>query len=177
MEKVKTNSIFDSKKFGMQLRKKSKAFTLLESIFAIILVGIAICALMVAFQSSTDANSVSMKISSANNLINNFYELSLSLDKTDPQSGKQKFGPEENSLLEYDDLDDFTGLEFCPPIDSSRQSLDEYKNFTQKISIINVQPGDLQTQTSAHSSGIVKVEVGIFYNGEEIARESWLRSE
>ena len=53
--------------------------------------------------------------------------------------------------------------------------MNENKNFTQKISIYNVLPADLQTQTAAHASGIVRVEVCILYNGKEIASESWLR--
>ncbi len=153
-----------------------RAFTIIEVLIAIILVGLAVVSLVVANGSFTKANGAAADLSTAEFLVEQFRELTAMLPVVDPQTGLSTFGPEEAALVDYDDLDDFAGASFSPPINANRQPLNDFAAFTQQISIQNVSPSNFEQVVAHHSSSFVRVTVKVFLNSKEISSTAWIRA-
>jgi len=157
------------------MRYKS-GFTLVEVLIATILVGLAIASLVVANISLTRANGVGADLSTAEFLIEQFRELSTLLSVIDPNTGTGYFGSEEAVLADYDDLDDFDGKSFSPPINTNREALQSFAAFSQQIMVENVDGANFENTVADHSSNFVRVTVRIFLNSREISSTSWIRA-
>jgi prepilin-type N-terminal cleavage/methylation domain-containing protein len=156
---------------------RKQGFTLVEVLVAIVLIGLAIASLVAANYSFTRANGAGVNLSTAEFLIEQIRELMAPLAVIDPDTGVSVFGPEEGSLADYDDLDDFDSANFCPPINAARETLNDYANFTQQITIENVNASDFEQVVSNHTSNFVRVTVKVFVNSEQINSVSWVRAE
>jgi prepilin-type N-terminal cleavage/methylation domain-containing protein len=130
-------------------------FTLIEVLVAIILVGLAIAALVAAGSSFTRANAAGAELATAEFLIEQIRELT--------------------ATLSYDELGDFNGKNFCPPIDANRNVLNDFAAFTQKITVENVSKSDLR-QVVGYDSGLVRVSVEVSLNSRPISSVSWIRA-
>ncbi len=157
------------------MRYKS-GFTLVEVLIATILVGLAIASLVGANISLTRANGVGADLSTAEFLIEQFRELSTLLSVIDPNTGTGYFGSEEAVLADYDDLDDFDGKSFSPPINTNREALQSFAAFSQQIMVENVDGANFENTVADHSSNFVRVTVRIFLNSREISSTSWIRA-
>lgn len=133
-------------------------FSLIEALIAVILVGLAITALVVANGSFTIANSAGTDLSTAEFLIEQIRELT--------------------TLLPYDDLDNFVGADgvesFCPPIDANRTPLD-FPAFSQHVTVENVNPTNFE-QVVGYDSNFIRVTVKVFLNAKEISSARWIRA-
>ena len=157
------------------MRYKS-GFTLVEVLIATILVGLAIASLVGANISLTRANGVGADLSTAEFLIEQFRELSTLLSVIDPNTGTGYFGSEEAVLADYDDLDDFDGKSFSPPINTNREALHSFAAFSQQITVENVDGANFENTVADHDSDFVRVTVRIFLNSREISSTSWIRA-
>jgi len=164
---------------GQTLRRGRRAnrngFSLIEVLIAVVLVGLAIAALVVASGSFTMANSAGTDLSTAEFLIEQIRELTALLPVVDPQTGADTFGPEEAGLNNYDDLDDFNGAIFSPPIDAGRNPLNDLAAFSQHVTVENVNPTNFE-QVVGYDSNFVRVTVEVFLNAKEISSSSWIRA-
>ena len=151
-------------------------FSLIEALVAIVLVGLAIAALLAASSSFTKANAAGAELSTAEFLIEQIRELTAMLPVVDPQTETSTFGAEEASLANYDDLDDFDGESFCPPIGTDRAALNDFAAFTQQITVENVSASNLQQVVGDHSSDFVRVSVEVSLNSRPISSVSWIRA-
>lgn len=156
--------------------KIQKGFTLLESLFAIVLVALAVTALLVSTQSFTSVNAAGVDMSTAEFLIEQVRELSETVQVIDPDSGTDVFGAEESALADYDDLDDFNGQTFSPPIDITRTQLADFSEYSQKVSVQNVSSGDFSQTVTQHASPYVRVRVDILKNQVPVSSLTWIRS-
>jgi len=157
--------------------KYENGFSLIEVLIAIILVGLAITALVVANSSFTMANSAGTNLTTAEFLIEQIRELTTMLEVIDPQSGTTTpFGPEEANLANYDDLDDFDGAIFSPPINANRNVLNDFAAFSQQVTVENINSADFEQVVGDHNSDFVRVTVQVFLNAEEISSASWIRA-
>ena len=110
----------------------------------------------------------------------------------DPTSTTLKWGPEPGeSLSGYDDLDDFDGLSFNPPIDAQRTAVPQLSRYTQKISVMPVSPDEpsgnlneaLPSLPKGAYTGAVRVRVKVLYQApgstkaEEVYSVSWIRAD
>lgn len=155
---------------------KKHGFSLMEVLIAILLVGLAIASLLVANSSFTKANAAGTDLSTAEFLIEQVRELTILLPVIDPQTGTDLFGPEEPALANYDDLDDFDGASFSPPISADREVLDDFAAFSQQVTVENVSESNFENVVPDHSSNFVRVTVKVFLNSKEISSASWLRA-
>lgn len=151
-------------------------FSLIEVLLAILLVGLAIASLVAANIAFTRANGAGTDLSTAEFLIEQIRELTILLSVVDPQSGTTIFGPEEMGLANYDDLDDFDGAVFCPPISSGRAALSDFSVFSQRVTVENVSSSNFQQVVADHSSPFVRVTVKVLLNSKEISSASWIRA-
>ena len=152
------------------------AFTLVEIMIAIILVGLTITALLAANIAFSKANSAGANLSTAEFLIDQIRECTAMLPAIDPQSGVTTFGPEEASVTQYDDIDDFDEAEFSPPIDITGNSLTAFPAFSQKVTVQNVSTLNFEQVVADHSSNFVRVTVEVFLNSGKISSASWIRT-
>jgi hypothetical protein len=160
----------------MRYMKCKRAFTIIEALIAIILVGFAIASLVAANGSFTKANGAAVDLSTAEFLVEQVRELTAMLAVVDPQTGIYIFGPEEPALNSYDDLDDFDGLSFSPPINADRQPLNDFAVFTQQITVQNVSSSNFELVVADHSSDFVRVTVKVLLNSSQISSTTWIRT-
>ncbi len=152
-------------------------FSLIEVLIAILLVGLAIASLVTANSAFTKANGAGIELSTAEFLIEQIRELSTMLPVIDPEFGVFTFGPEgAETLADYDDLDDFDGVIFSPPISADRNVLNDLAAYSQQITVENVNASDFEQVVSNHSSFFVRVSVKVFLNSREISSARWLRA-
>ena len=162
----------------MKTLGKRAGFTLIEIIVATILIGVAIAAIVMSSRTFTSINAAGMNLSTAEFLIEEIRELVAPLPVVDPESGISTFGPEadETTLADYDDLDDFDGAVFSPPIDINRTGLANFPSFSQQVTVDNVSASDFTAVEVDHSSDFVRVTVSVLLNNGEISSASWIRA-
>jgi len=162
---------------GMREKKYKSGFSLIEVLIAILLIGIAVASLVAANSAFTKANGAGTDLSTAEFIIEQIRELTILLPVIDPQTEDATFGPETGeTLAEYDDLDDFDGATFSPPIDVDRNVLSNFAAFHQVVTVENVNASNFEQIVGDHSSYFVRVTVRVYLNSKEISSTSWLRA-
>jgi len=158
---------------------KTNGFTLIEALFAILLVGLAIASLLGANTAFTWTNAAGTDLTTAEFLLEQIKELTTTLPVIDPQTGTATFGlePEETGLAAYDDLDDFDGASFSPPISADKATLSDFTTFTQQVTVENVSSSNFALAAAPHSSSFVRVTVKVLKNSKEISSASWIRAQ
>jgi type II secretory pathway pseudopilin PulG len=158
-------------------QKHNSAFTLIEIMIATLLVGITVATLIMTTGSFTRVNAAGIDLSTAEFLIEEIRELTVSLDVIDPETNTETFGVESGETLgTYDDLDDFNAKTFSPPIDINRSQLDDFAVFSQVITVQNVNTSDLALVVANHTSPFVRVTVRILMNNILVTESSWVRA-
>ncbi len=161
----------------MQDKRYRSGFSLIEVLIAMLLVGLAVASLMAANGALTMANGVGTDLSTAEFLLGEVRELTALLPVVDPETDVSTFGPETGeALADFDDLDDFDGAVFSPPINADRAVLNSSAAFSQQITVENVSASNFGQAVSDHGSDFVRVTVRIFLNSQEISSASWLRA-
>jgi hypothetical protein len=157
--------------------KYKNGLSLIEVLFAVLLVGLAIASLMAANGAFTKANGAGTDQSTAEFLIGQIRELTALLPVIDPQDLLATFGPEAGeTLATYDDLDDFDGANYLPPIDAERVVLNQFSAFSQQITVENVSASNFEQVVADHSTYFVRVTVRVYLNSKQISSTSWLRA-
>jgi len=168
------NAIF---KYASSCRNRKQAFTLVEVLVAIVLLGIAIVTIMTSNVSLSIANNYGTDLTTAEFLVEQIKEMTTLLPVSEPNVALPSFGIETGeTLATYDDLDDFDGLSFLPPIDSQRQTLTAYPAFAQQITVQNVSASDYSQVVSDNSTDFVRVTVTVLQNGGEVTQQTWIRA-
>jgi len=155
---------------------RNKGFSLIEALFAILLVGLAIASLLGANAAFTRASGAGVNLSTAEFLLEQIKELSATLPVIDPETETTTFGPEEPNVADYDDLDDFDSATFNPPISTERTALADFASFTQEVTVENVNASDFEQVAPDHSTAFVRVTVNVLMNGVRISSASWIRA-
>jgi len=138
---------------------KKSGFSLIEVLIAIILVGLVIASLVAANIVFTRTNAVGTELSTAEFLIEQIRERSVSAS--------------------YDDLSSlphFDGVTFSPPINSDGQDLTDFAAFSEQITVENVSAQNFE-QVVAYDSGFIRITAKVFLNSKEISSTSWIRAE
>lgn len=156
--------------------RSKNGFTLVEILVAVVLVGLAIASLVGASLSFTKANAAGINLTTAEFLIEQIKQLTDQLAVVDPQTTTAAFGPEEAGLATYDDLDDFSGANFSPPINAARETLADFAGYTQQITVENVDAANFDQTVANHTSDFVKVTVTVSLNSTVISSTSWIRA-
>lgn len=131
-------------------------FTLLEVLFAMMLIGLAIAALIGTSGAFTMKNAAGVDLSTAEFLIEEVREMTVPMSFT--------------ALEAYPDQS------FNPPLDMSGAQLADFAAYTQQISVDNVSAWDLTDVEAAGTTDFVKVTVTITKSGRPITTASWIRA-
>lgn len=160
----------------IKYQKSLSAFTLIEVLIATMLIGLSVAALIAANGTLTMANGAGADQSTAEFLAEQIRELTAMLPVVDPQTGTATFGAEEGSTAVYDDVDDFNGKTFSPPIGANKATLSEFPAFSQQVTVQNVSQSNLDLVVANHSSPFVRVTVTVLQNSRPITSASWVRA-
>lgn len=165
----------------MRDMKYGSGFSLVEVLIAILLVGLAVASLVAANSAFTKANGAGTDLSTAEFLAEQIRELTALLPVVEPEtpeSGVDVFGPEpgETLLATYDDLNDFDGKSFSPPINANRTALADLAAYSQQVTVENVDKSNFEQVVADHGSSFVRVTVRVYLNSKEITSASWLRA-
>src|SRR4051812_38526077 len=127
-----------------------RAFTLLETALATIIVGVGIVATMQLFAVCSQQNRAANQMTVAMLLCDNIREAMAGLSFNDPTSGKTTWGAEagETNVSAFDDVDDFDGKTFSPPIDSLRATVPTMSQYSQVVSVVPVFINKLNSNTN-----------------------------
>src|ERR1700733_5299069 len=116
--------------------RTARGFTLIEAALATIIVGVGIVSTMTLFAACSQQASSANQITTATMLANNVHEALAGLSFGDPTFGHQYFGPEPGeTLATYNDIDDFDGSKFNPPIDAQRNQIPTLSKYTQWVTV------------------------------------------
>jgi type II secretory pathway pseudopilin PulG len=165
-------------------------FTLPEASLAVLIVGIGFLAVMELFSACTLENQRSSQVTTAQLLATNIQELMANLAFKDPHYSTTTWGAEAGeSLMSYNDIDDFDGLSFNPPLDSTRAAIPQLARYTQVVTVMPVDPNRPGNNTDTVKpeigkgtyTGAVRVRVAVLYRANakdlpvEVLRSAWVR--
>jgi len=140
----------------MGKEKRINGFTLIEVLFAILLIGIGISALIGANIAFTRANGFGANLSTAEFLIEQVRELTVQMSYTDLSS-----------------LDDNS---YSPPIDADGTALSDFDAFTQEITVQNVSNTNFENVVADGTTDFVRVTVTVLLKSEQISSADWIRA-
>jgi len=132
--------------------KKRRAFTFVEVLVAILLVGLAVASLVAANMSFTKVNAAGADMSTAEFLLEQIRE--------------------HTALTAFDDL---TNEEFSPPISADGNELTDFTSYSQEVVVENVEPSDFE-QPTADDTNFVRVTVKVYLNSRELDSAAWIRT-
>lgn len=158
---------------------QSGGFTLLEVMFASLLIGLAIAALAVTSSAYTIVNGAGIDLSTAEFLVEEIRELTAPMPAVDPDGVAGACGPDagESTLAQFDDVDDFDGQIISPPIDASGTAMTEFAAFSQQITVQNVASSNLTQAVADHTTDLYRITVTITKNNSPITSTSWVRAD
>ncbi|MEN8128229.1 MAG: prepilin-type N-terminal cleavage/methylation domain-containing protein [Planctomycetota bacterium] len=137
-------------------RKNNAGFTLIEALFATMLLALVIAALVAASGAFTMANGYGVDLSTAEFLIEEVHERTASADA--------------NSLLT-----NYDGQIFSPPVDVSGAAMTDFSEFEQQVEIDYVESGNF-SNTVTGPTDFIRVTVTVTKNGMPISSTSWVRA-
>ena len=149
---------------------------MIEVLVAMVIIGLAIVALLAANTAFTMANGAGIELTTAEFLVEQIKEMTTMISVIDPESDDAVFGAEEPSLADYDDLDDFDGRIFSPPIDALRLPLTDFAAYSQQVTVQNVNPANFEQVIHDHDSHFVRVTVSVSHNSKKLCSISWIRA-
>lgn len=161
---------------SLKHRHRNSGFTLLEAALTTVIVGTGVLAMVAAQQAYHKKNDWAQRTGTAMLLANELRELTLSLPMHDPFTPNDDFGPEpdEVSVVNFDDLDDFAGvvtdfvgagITFDPPINALRQPIANMNGWSQTINVVNVLSRHIKSPISQNlgSTNLMRVTVSVSY--------------
>jgi len=120
------------------MRKRKNGFSLVEVIVLLVVISIAAAPMTaLLYQTLSDRADATMQIM-ATSLAKGVMEEILSKAFEDPDGSPGSFGTEEGSRINYDDVDDYDGLNETPPRDSQGNALTSFSGFRTQVAVQNV---------------------------------------
>lgn len=138
-----------------ETNRRSTGFTLLEALFAAMLIGLAIAALLGTSSAFTMKNAAGVDLSTAEFLIEEIREMT--------------------AAESFETLMAYHNQSYNPPVDLQKNPLADFAAFSQEIQVAYVNPSDL-TQTVTGPSDFLRMTVTILKNGRPISSASWIRA-
>lgn len=137
--------------------KHANGFTLVEALFAAMLLGLVVAALAAASGAFTMANGYGADLSTAEFLVEEVRERTANVDF-------------DTLIATYD------GQSFSPPVDISGAALSDFSEFAQQITVEHVQSGNFGQIDSVGTSDFVRVTVTVTKGGQPVTSTSWIRA-
>ena len=175
--------------FDRSISTDPRAFTLIETALATLIIGTGVLAIVLAQQAFHQQNNWANRAATGMRLASEIREMTFNLPRHDAVTGSETWGPESNeaSMIDYDDVDDFDGAVFSHdlgngPVSALRQSIPNLPGWLQRIEVARVDPFDVHTPLPDGPATMLRVEAIVEYQGPydlaptEITRLRWLQS-
>ncbi|MFW6107873.1 MAG: type II secretion system protein [bacterium] len=117
-------------------------FTLAGMAVLLVVIAIAAPPLFVMLRQALEDNAHLNATRTAAGLASGLMDEVLSKHFEDPELGAGSFGAEEGARVDYDDVDDYDGLNEKPPADGTGEALDDFAHYRTRVTIENVAPND-----------------------------------
>lgn len=137
-------------------RRHPNGFTLIEALFAAMLIGLVIAAIAVSSGAATMVNGIGVDLSTAEFLIEEIREQTADVDF--------------DGVLAYD------GVTYNPPIDIGGTAMSEFGAFSQQVTVEYVEPSNLSQPAASPPTDFVRVTVTITKNTQPVSSASWIRA-
>jgi len=169
------------KTFTSSLRRVRRGFTLIEASITTVIIGVGCVAMLELLGTGTLANNDGTDLTTAMNLAGNVRECMTGLSYSDPISPTH-WGAEagETTVKLYNDIDDFDGKSFSPPIDARRNSLGSgYSTWAQSVKVESVNPTNIKA-TMNHLTlppdlrPTCRCTATVTHNGKVIYSQWWI---
>jgi len=141
-------------------------FTLTEVMIASVVIGIGVSASLFGMSSSLETSGRSEDMLTGMALAENIFQLTQGLAFSDPES-EDGFGPEmgETGVDDYDDVNDFDGSTFAPPLDARGDEIVSLTGWSQEIGVFCIDLESMERLETPEETGLVEIEVTVFHNG------------
>ena len=134
-------------------RRKAGGFTLVEAVFAIMIIGFAVTALMLLFGTGTQVTAYGNRLSQAVFLAEEMRAMTDEVDFT--------------NLLSYHG-------QIYNGVDANGNPLPGVMDFQQQLEVQGVNPADMTITVG--NVEMIRVTAAVTYQGTELTRMSWLRT-
>jgi len=131
-------------------------FTLIEALFAAMLIGLVVAALAVASGASTMVNGSGLDLSTAEFLIEEIRE--------------------QTATIDFDTVVALDGTTYNPPKDLSGIDMSEFSAYSQQVTVQYVNPSNLGSVVTGPTD-FVRITITITKNGRPISTASWIRAQ
>lgn len=156
-----------------------RGFTLIEATLAMTIVGSAILGVIALFAACTKENAIAANMTTAMFLANNMQEAMTGLPFSDPSGAGAGLEEAGQPVAVWNDIDDFNDYTANPPLDATRQPINELANYSQAVTVTPVDPSSLGT--TAAGAAAARITVRVLYQppgkptASEVHRISWVR--
>ncbi|HEV8605967.1 MAG TPA: hypothetical protein VGQ99_11400 [Tepidisphaeraceae bacterium] len=149
-------------------------FTLIEAALVTTIISFGVLAMLQLLAVGTVSNNDGAEMSTAINLAKGLRELMVGMPIADPQTPTHWGSETGENLAAYDDIDDFDGKSYSPPIDARRTTVTEFSGWTQSIAVHTVDPNLLTSSVPNGTTAALRVTVNVSHNGKQITSYSWV---
>ncbi len=162
-----------------------RGFTLVETALAIVIVATGMLAMLAAQEAFIGQNQWGDRASQAARLASEIRERSMVLSLDDPVTAAATWGPEEANVTDWDDMDDFDGLDVSGydgdgPVDASGTVIPEMEGWRQVVQVQSVDATNFSQSVANGSSDAVRVTVDVYWQdsaadaGDLITSLTWV---
>jgi hypothetical protein len=151
-----------------------RGFTLMEAALVTCIIGVGVTSMLQLLAAGSVSNASGAELTTGINLAKNIRELTLGLAFADPTTPTHWGAESGETIATFDDLDDFNGTLFSPPIDARRQTLTDHTGWQQSITVRSVDQNRLTLDVTNGTTPASRVTVVITHNGVFICELSWI---
>jgi prepilin-type N-terminal cleavage/methylation domain-containing protein len=154
-----------------------RGFTLIESALVAVIVGVGVMGTLQLVAAGTMANVDASKLTTATHLAGNVREMLIGVRfKESPASSSWGAEMDELSVVAYDDVDDFDGKTFEPPLDVRRVPLDSHPNWSQSVQVHSVDERGVGATLGKDNLNrpMSRVVVRVSHHSTPVYEMSWL---
>jgi len=153
---------------------RRSGFTLIEAALVTTIISFGVLAMLQLLAVGTVSNNDGAEMSTAINLAKSVREMMIGMPIADPVTPTHWGSENGENLATYNDIDDFDGKTYSPPIDARRTSVTALGDWSQKITVKTVDPNLLTSTVPNGTTAAVRVTVNVSRNGKQITSYSWV---